>query len=210
MSKILCYAYAEDPLSCAVMEQLINYCNSASSTGKELGFHPGFPKNMHGNGLLKKRIPALVKMARNKVHSFVLTDLDRQPCASAMIKQWFLSSPVPADMLFRIAFHECESWLLADRNGIASYLGIPNKNFTPAPDTLPAPKKHLLDVIRNKGKKKFHKDMLPSGPSAHIGPEYNRHLVQFVHNRWDIDAAKQKSPSLNRAIQKIDHCRCHW
>ena len=53
----------------------------------------------------------------------VLVDLDHDAdCAPPARARW-LPQPAP-NMLFRIAVREVESWLLADREALASFLGV--------------------------------------------------------------------------------------
>ena len=61
---------------------------------------------------------------------FVFTDLDDKPCATFLIEDWF-EGPIAdypkrraANLLFRIAVHEVESWIMADRESFAKFLGI--------------------------------------------------------------------------------------
>lgn len=206
MSEVWCYAFAEDVLSCAVMVRLVEFCNS-NAPDILLRFYPGFPENKRGFGHLKKLIPKICNMATANLRTFILTDLDQEPCSQELIRAWFNSAeprPIPANILFRIAEREVETWLLADRPGIAGYLGIAEANFSNDPDSLEDPKEHLLNVVRSKGRKRFHKEMLPS-EMAHVGPEYNPRLCDFVNSQWNVGRAAEKSASLQRAVAAINH-----
>jgi len=198
------YGYAEDELSCAVMEQLVAFCNRTRQ--QPLLFYPGFPENKRGCGNLKKLIPAVTNMAKANLANFILTDLDTIACSPELIRQWFnlhnAQPQPPKNLLFRIAEREVESWLIADRNGLPRFLGISVTHFDKSPDQLSDPKQHLLNILR-KGRKKIHKQMLPTGV-AHVGPEYNHQLCQFVRNNWNIATAVEVSPSLRRAMNAIN------
>jgi hypothetical protein len=204
MEEICFYGYAEDELSCTVMRRLFDYHNMSNPVGKRLVFHPGFPENKRGCGNLKKLASNLVQMCgRAGLFVFVMTDLDQDECAPTLIHRWFPNiNPLPASLLFRVAEREVEAWLLANRDNLADFLDISKANFTRDPDTLNDPKYHLLNVIRSKGRKRIHREMLPSG-NAHIGPKYNEVLCNFVENHWDIDEAKQYSSSLQRTISAL-------
>ena len=208
MSEVLCYGFAEDALSCAVMTQLVAYCNALDTSRVPLHFRPGFPENKRGYGHIKKMIPKICSMAENAgLATFILTDLDMTTCSPELIRDWFNSTeekPVlPDPILFRIAEREVEAWVLADRQGIAGYLGIAESNFSSDPDSLGDPKENLLNIVRAKGHKRYHKDMLPS-ETSHVGPEYNPRLCAFVNDHWGVDRAAEKSPSLRRAIAAIN------
>ncbi len=204
MEEIRFYGYAEDELSCAVMRRLFSYRNTSNTGGRRLVFSPGFPQNKAGFGQLKKMAPKLVQMCgKAGLFAFVMTDLDRDECAPSLIRCWFsINPPLPDSLIFCVAVREVEAWLLADRDNLADFLGIAKTNFSAEPENLDYPKRHLLDVIRSKGRKRFHRDMLPKG-NAHIGPEYNRVLCDFVENHWSIDKAQQCSPSLQRTVNAL-------
>jgi hypothetical protein len=206
VSEIWCYGYAEDALSCAVMRRLVQHQNENATTGIYIRFNPGFPEDKKGCGNLKKIIPKICKMAEAGIYTLVLTDLDAIECAPALIRKWFnldnKKPQVPENMIFRIAEREVETWLLADREGIASFLEIAPANFSLNPDSLPDPKQHILNVLRSKGRKRYHREMLPGKYSA-IGSEYNPKLCEFVNNHWNIQRAQTSSKSLRRAIDSL-------
>lgn len=207
MPDIPCYAYAEDELSCAVLCRLVQYQNNHSISGNMLCLNSGFPANKHGCNNLKKMIPAVSNMSQAGIVTILLTDLDNTECAPQLIKNWFGStdadSAVPPNVIFRIAEKEIESWLIADRPEFASFLGISKDNFAIDPDSLPDPKQHLLNIIRLKGRRKYHRDMLP-GENARIGPMYNPKLSEFVNMYWNPERAKLYSQSLRRALAALD------
>ncbi len=189
------------------MQRLFLYHNETVADGPQVVFKPGFPENKRGCGNLKTLIPKVSAMAENAgLRTFILTDLDSIPCAPELLRNWFeldgTSLKVPANLLFRIAEREVEAWLLADREGLSSFLDIACVNFRADPDVLPDPKQYLMNVIRSKGRKRYHKEMLPSG-GAHVGPEYNPKLCEFVNTYWNLDVAKVRSGSLQRAINAM-------
>ncbi len=211
MSQVLCYGYAEDALSCAVMTRLVAYCNALDPLIRSLHFRTGFPANKRGCGHIKNMIPKIFSMAENAgLVTFILADLDMTICAPALIREWFNLSEekplTPASVLFRIAEREVEAWVLADRIGLASFLSISPANFSLDPDALPDPKQHLLNIIRLKGRRRYHKEMLPS-ENAHVGPAYNPRLCAFVKDHWDIARAAECSRSLKRAINAINRLK---
>ena len=206
MPERTCYAYAEDPPSCAVIRRLVEFQGAHSTSGVVLRLRAGFPENKHGNTNLKKMIPAVRNMAKAGITVFILTDLDSVVCAPELIKSWAPMQreqrEMPAGFLFRVAVREVESWLIADRDALAATLGIPRLNFSADPDSLDDPKAHLLGVIRAKGKRRIHRDMLP-GLNSKIGPEYNNVLCGFVMKQWDPERAAVHSSSLRRALEAL-------
>ena len=101
-----------------------------------------------------------------------------------------------------MAVREVEAWLLADREAFAQFMAIPQANFSGSPDEIPDPKLYLLNVIRRKGRKAWHREMLPRG-HAHIGPGYNEALCQFIADVWNPERAARRSPSLKRAMNAL-------
>ncbi|MDR1626064.1 MAG: DUF4276 family protein [Spirochaetia bacterium] len=160
--------------------------------------------NCHGFGKIKKHINAYNKAAAY-VPYFIITDLDRQPCAPSLIEKWFQESPHP-NMLFRVAVHEIESWLIADRKNFAQFIGLSQELIPLNPDEAEDPKQTLLSLVRKSRNKQLKADMIPKNADTPIGPLYNARLGNFIVNHWDIQAAINHSPSLhkaNLALQKF-------
>ena len=156
---------------------------------------------------IKNKCASFLGMARGDIHTLSITDLDTGICAGELIRDWFgipVREPIslPKEVVFRVAVREIESWIIADLAAWAQYIGIPLANFSTSPDTLPDPKQHLLNVLRNKGRRKLHREMLPSG-TAHIGPRYNDVLCDFISTTWSAARAAANSPSLKRAIDAL-------
>lgn len=202
MDEVLLYAYAEDEPSVQVASQLVKFVND--TLNKQLRFRPGFPALTRGASKIQKLFPKIVDASSKGLHYLVLADLDRSECAPTLIRAWNQGAlDLPPGLVFRVAVRETESWLLADRGALAGFLGISQANFPEAPDRLIDPKRSMLDIIRRKGKKKWHRDMLPQRQGAAIGPLYNEKLCEFVRSLWNPARAKERSPSLERAIRAI-------
>ncbi len=205
MTDVYCFAFVEDAPSAAVAQKLVANRNARSD--HRLVFRDGFPAVTEGYGAIKSKCKAFLKMARAGNHTFIITDLDTAECACVLIRDWFAipqGDPVdlPSQCIFRVAVREVESWIIADNAAWAEYIGIAAANFSMHPDRLDDPKKHLLNAIRRKGRKKVHREMLPHG-SAHIGPRYNEVLCDFVDSSWEPERAAENSPSLARALKAL-------
>jgi len=206
MSDIYCHSYVEDKVSAEAARKLVDHRNATCST--TLRFCDGHPSVMGGYGAIKKLAPDdLLNMVRAGLHIFVLTDLDKIDCPPTLIRDWFDIQPnqpiaLPPEVVFRVPVREIESWLLADRDVFACFMGIPKANFASKPDELPDAKQHLFNVI-SRGRKKWHRDMLPQAKTASIGPLYNEKLCEFIRDKWDPARAATNSPSLTRAIEAL-------
>lgn len=197
-----CYCFVEDEPTAAVARRLLVHRNHACNT--RLVFMDGFPQVMGGFGKLKSKMNAFTNMTRAGIPVFVIADLDTTPCPPALLRSWLpKSSPMPPEFLLRVAVRQVESWVLADRDSLARFLGIPVANFPGQPDRLDDSKRALLDLIGRKGRRKWHQEMLPQSRTASIGPRYNERISVFLSNHWDPERASSRSPSLARAIKAL-------
>ena len=130
----------------------------------------------------------------------VLRDLDRAEWAPALARQLL---PAPAEHIcFRIAVREVEAWLLADRDGIAGFLGISHARIPPMPEQLPDPKSSLVAAARRSRSRTVRDDLVPPpGSGRSVGPGYVAMITEFVDERWDPEAARTHSPSLDRIMR---------
>jgi hypothetical protein len=206
MSEIYCFSFVEDEPSAEVLKKLVEFQNAQAESSR-IHFREGFPKVLGGYGQIKKRAQALLQMARSEIYTLVLTDLDQGDCAPTLIRTWFSIAPkqpvgLPHHLFFRVAVREIEAWIMADRNELAQFLSIPVANFPKAPDDLQDPKRELLGIIRRKGHRAWHREMLPRG-TANVGPRYNEKICEFIVERWKLERAVPNSPSLCRATQAL-------
>lgn len=155
-----------------------------------------------GFGYLRSNLHKFCQMAERE-HVLLLTDLDRHPCAPALIANWTAGKSLPDKLLLRIPVREVEAWLLADRQSMAELMGISEARLPPEPDMLPDPKRVLLNAARN-AKRSIRSELIFSrGAVASQGLGYNRVLSQYVDTLWDIDRAADRSPSLRRAVDRL-------
>ena len=163
-----------------------------------------------GCGYLKKMLPAFQKAARGLAW-LVMTDLDLCPCAPELIEDWFgcridhYAAHRHPNLIFRIAVRESESWVMADREAFADFLGIAARNIPAETDTIIDAKKCLLDLARMSRKRDLRNDLVPRlGDKRMIGPDYNGRLAGFVHSSWRASRAKTASPSFRRAFSALN------
>ena len=188
----------EDDLSEAVLRRILQTRYDVGVCYKRGGF-----------GYLKKTIRGFNNASKGMPH-IVLTDLDRGGCAPALIKEW-LSVPIHHNLLFRVAVREVESWVLADRDRFAKFLGI-RKTLVPVNvDAIDDPKKCLINLARNSRKRNLREDIVPTeGSTAKQGPDYNGRLKSFVEEFWNPYEAMHNSPSLRRTIRAVEKFQPEW
>ncbi len=108
-------------------------------------------------------------------------------------------------LLLRVVVPEIESWLLADRDGMAAFLGVSPALIPAMPETLTNPKQTLVNLARRSRRRAVKAAMVPAeGFSALVGPEYVAVLQEFVGNAWDVGQARMNTPSLHRALLRLD------
>lgn len=185
----------EDALSEAVAVALLR------QSGREFRVRQRLRRR--GFGYLKSRVRAFNAMATHVLPVFLLTDLDRHPCAPALRQEW-LPGPLSERLLFRVAVREVESWLIADPEGLAEFLGISPAKIPPAPDQLAEAKASLLALVKKSRKRTLRTEILPPpGGAAPVGLGYNLQWRRFVRDHWSAGRAAEHSPSLERARLRI-------
>jgi hypothetical protein len=186
----------EDELSGAVMRRLI------LESGRNFIVLDVF--NARGCGQLKSGMTKF-RNASYVVPHIVLTDLDRYLCPPALLAAWGATT-LPAGLLLRVAVREVEAWLLADRAGIAGFLGVAKNKVPEVPETEDDPKRCLLNLARKGRKKRLALEIVPeAGSPAPIGPFYNQRLSEFVSAAWSVADARLNSPSLDRALTRLSN-----
>ncbi|MBQ9455857.1 MAG: DUF4276 family protein [Thermoguttaceae bacterium] len=183
--------YEDEPMR-AVMEALLQR-------------RPEMPElrliNCRGCSRIKKNIQAYCKSAHGSNFYFVMTDLDRNPCAPALVQEWLggLSHP---NFLFRVAVHEVESWLLADRENFADFFKVPLSKIPLNPDSEENPKEIIFELAR-KSKNAMIRKEVPPVKLAHAGVSYVSIVTQFIETQWSVLNAAENSPSLKKALQRV-------
>ncbi len=195
------------PLLRCVVEGLIDQ-EVARVLAREAGFlQTEFVGTLNGRGNVLKNIGNYNRSA-NQIPWLVLVDLDKEKCAPNLMKKYL---PHPAKkMCFRVAVHEMEAWLLADRERFASFFKLPSDSIPDKPDLLKDPKQEVISLLASSTDRIIKKLMLPrSGSGRTVGPGYSDKLIEFLvepSHSWRIREAIKHSPSLNRcfyALQKL-------
>lgn len=138
---------------------------------------------------------------------FVLRDLDHDaPCAGEVCQQ-LLPKP-QTGMMLRLAVRAVESWLLADTEAIAHWLGIASSKVPAAPDQLEHPKRELVNLARRSPSSNLRQDLVPR-PEARslVGPGYVSQIRAYVENSWRPEEAAGRSPSLSRCLGALERWR---
>lgn len=158
-----------------------------------------------GYGELKHKMPTFDKIAQYREAMLVITDLDNPDlCLVRFREDWCRGLQMPPSFIFRIAVAEIESWLLADRDRIAQWLGISETRVPRTPETVVEPKECLVRLASRSRHRSIREAMVPvAGSTRSTGPGYNEYVSSFASDLWNPEAARSNSPSLDRAIIRI-------
>lgn len=141
--------------------------------------------------------------AAKYAHWLVVRDLDHDAdCAPTLITR--LVSEPASYLLLRIPVRTIESWLLADREGIARYLAVSPADVPSNPELLDRPKRTLVDLARKSSRRDIRRDMVPAqGLSSEVGMGYSARILEFALMHWQPDSAGERSDSLARCLRAL-------
>ena len=166
----------------------------------------GAPGHIYGgNG--KQRILQGIKgydNAARRAPWLVLVDLDRDADCAPLLRSRWLPNPA-TQMCFRVAVREVEAWLLADRERIASFLGVSRDLAPGRPEEIADPKAEIVRLARRSRHRRIREGVAPRPESGRSeGPEYASLLAEYVRERWRPDVARRRADSLDGAIKCLE------
>jgi hypothetical protein len=185
----------EDSISEAVVRRLVSEFRPEVQIQASLGGK--------GKSYLERKASDLNRTATN-IPVLLLVDLDApRPCPSELISAW-LPNGAAKNMLLRVAVMEIESWVLADRQNFASFLGINPVKIPTDTDSLTNPKEFVVNLARKSRIRGVRDDLVPvPGAVTSVGPGYNSRLLSYIRDKWEPSAARIASPSLGRLIDRL-------
>ncbi|RMD60166.1 hypothetical protein D6833_10280 [Candidatus Parcubacteria bacterium] len=111
-------------------------------------------------------------------------------------------------MLIRAAVPELESWLLADSQNLARFLGIAQTLIPKNPEAVSDPKQTLVSLARRSRSRALRDAIVPpQNISAVVGPGYSAAIEEFVEKYWSVHAAVKRSPSLQSCVKRLRDLR---
>jgi hypothetical protein len=196
----------EDRLSETVLRLLLSRAKGKPFVSKSYPLSKGWQKDIgpNGYGYIKKSLPAF--NAASAITPFViLVDADNRPCPPETIKSWLGDETQNPNLVIRIAIREVESWLLADRSGIADFLAVPESCIPLNPSRIKDPKRYLSRLAARSRRREIREDLARApGTRSKTGPFFSQSLQHFTKDLWDISVARLHSADLNRAILALD------
>jgi len=191
-SDIVISCAVEGPIDEAVLRRLT----------AEVGVILGLVHSKNGKGRLLQRINGFNQAARHS-HWVVLVDLDADADCAPPFRSAWLPKPAP-NMCFRVAVHEVEAWLLADRERIADFLGVAIARVPADVETLPDPKRALVALASRSRRRDLREDLVPRPRSGRaVGPGYTTRMIEFIETHWRPDVAASSADSLRRCRRSL-------
>ena len=161
--------------------------------------HEFFVRSVNGKGVIDRDLKNYWEAAR--VHPYVIfRDLDRdgEGCPVTLRAQLVEHTPGESpDLLIRIVDQCIESWILADRHGIAEFC---NRS---AASVEPPTSHHKLYLLRLMKEAKLKDAVEEKGRELDFGPAYAEHLQRLMTDHWSIERAAAESDSLRRALKRL-------
>jgi len=170
---------------------------------EEAGHQAGIAYGKKGWTYIQKKVGAFDRTCG--VHGLLtLVDLmdTRLECPAAVVKEWL---PRCAEKhIFRIVVREIESWILADRAGMADFLNIPLSKLQIDAEAQTDPKQTLINLARGSRTKAIRDALVPQkGLSVSEGPLYSSELIRFVMEKWNPMKAQANSVSLAKCLLRL-------
>lgn len=189
---------AEGLMEKAVAERLLPFC------GHELGKVYG----ERGCIFIQKKATVFRWLVTETTGVLVLTDFrdTGMECIPAALQEYLfnkLKEP-PRTYVFRFAVNEIESWLLADRDGLAQYLNTDISRIPLQPEFEVYPKQTIVNLARKSKKRLIREGVAPpQGHLSSVGPEYVPLMRRFISDFWNIEKAVCLAPSLKRCVLRL-------
>ncbi len=158
--------------------------------------------NKGGKIRLDEITPSLNGAAKGTAWT-ILRDLDHDAnCAPTLVAEKMRRPS--RYMCYRVPVRELEAWMLADRERIATFLGVDISKVPLDPEALDDPKRKVIALARRSRKREIQRGMPPrEGSGRAEGPAYASLLGQFAREHWRIDMAQRRSNSLARCVRAM-------
>ena len=168
----------------------------------DLGLVLGPAYIANGKGTLDKNI-AGYNNAANYAPWVILRDLDSDAECAPTLKEQLIAAP-GTYMCFRVAVRSVESWLMADRERLATFLSVPVARVPGTPDELEHPKREFVNLARRSRRRAIRDDIVPEpGTSRSVGPGYVGRIIEFAEYSWRPTIAQAVSPSLATCVSAL-------
>lgn len=206
MKEISVYISAEDPVTKAIVERLLEFSSPNFRVFKDVPAR---------GGEIKSKIKALNNLAKTKP-VILLVDLDATACAPMLKRELLNGEEQSANFLINIAIDEGEAWLMADRKGFAKYIGVDETLIPQSSMQKMGGMKKMIEMtfnvksswmlthtIANQSRYAELREQISTSGEATKGKEYNSAILPFIKNKWNIQEAMNNSDSLVRMVNRL-------
>lgn len=169
-----------------------------------VGHQVGVCYGKKGFGYIKNKIQDFNKSAQNNCYLALVDFMDTDcKCPSEVISTWL---PHKKDlMFFRVVVREIESWIMADQKNISNFLNVNIEKIPLNPEDETDPKQKLVNIARGSRSSKIRSALVPEQNStAQVGKLYTSEIKRFIFDFWDVNAAREKAPSLDKCLKRLE------
>ena len=172
------------------------------------GHEAGEVHKAKGCDYIRQKVAGFSRSVKESIGLLVLTDFrdSGAPCISEALQKYILwRNPNPhKNFLCRFAVNEIESWLLADREGLAKFLFIDISLMPQKPEKEKFPKRTLINLSQKSRCKKIREGIAPSPENrSNVGEKYEDLMSEFIAKFWNIETAMRNAPSLERCVRRL-------
>ncbi|MDT4954801.1 MAG: hypothetical protein QOJ02_2939 [Acidobacteriota bacterium] len=168
------------------------------------GHTPGTCYGKKGSGYIEQKVRSFNLTAHSTYYLALIDFMDTKlSCPPEVITNW-LPNRQPK-MLFRVVVREMESWLLADKDNLAEFLKVRANRIPTNPEMVYDPKLELINLARHSISSRIRSALVPEiGSTAQVGKLYNSEMRIFIDTLWNIHAARNYAPSLDRCLRRLE------
>lgn len=156
-------------------------------------------RSVNGKGVIDSDLKNYWEAAR--VLPYVIfrdLDQDGEGCPVTLRAELVEHTPGESpDLLIRIVDQCIESWILADRHGVAEFC---NRSVAGVKPPASHHKPYLLRMIKDA---KLKDAVEQKERELDFGPAYAVHLQRLMTDHWSIERAAAESDSLRRALKRL-------
>lgn len=175
----------------------------------EAGWRWGRVVICRGKGNLDRQLAGWLRAAERGPW-LVLRDMDHDAPCPGELRRRLIGRGVRW-MCLRLAVRETESWLMADAEGLSRFLSAPVADIPADPDAEDDAKGALVRAASHSHRSDVRRMMVPAPHmTAKVGPLYQARIMDFAWDVWSPAAARQRSPSLDRALVALERMRTAW
>jgi len=185
-------ALVEGPTDEVVARKLIDVC----------GHKFGVAYGKRGSDYLRQKAAGFSELAKHGNPILMLVDfIDTGfECPPEVPSSWLRNRH--EKMLLRVVVPELESWLLADSESVAHFLGISKAVIPRNPETLSNPKQVLVNLARKSRRRRVRDAIIPDrNVSSVVGPGYVAAIAEFVANCQCCRGKSTESRAMCRSAQ---------